>query len=267
MAAAKGWYGRDGAPVLAIPTLELRNQGQRIAEVARVWCGPSPPMVNAGVSMVQMIVENGAGGTPRVVARSTTPPPNSRSFRWKDRGCGPLLDIELPAGAYAIVACVGEPFLRAMHTEPVPFGQAGGHPTLASQHPVVFAGEIRLGDGMRVVGWSSCSGTYQLPMRYVRQALPYGLPLELFYGVVKASACGCSTIDASVMSRGTRLDISSLIVRGVYVGVPSRASAGSPCFPMWTRARPRHGARGGAGLSNVPLASVERASSAGLAGK
>jgi len=50
-----------------------------------------------------------------------------------------------------------EPFLR-LNPTPCDFGGAHGHPQLASEMPVLYAGEIEVGPGGAIIRWSNKSG-------------------------------------------------------------------------------------------------------------
>ena len=78
----------------------------------------------------------------RLSARSFVPPAGTELFRWEDVPERDQAKVTLAPGAYAVVRCLGEKFFRALHTEPARLGEAGGHPTLANLHPVLFAGEV-----------------------------------------------------------------------------------------------------------------------------
>ena len=89
--------------------------------------------------------------------------------------------LQLRPGAYAILRCEDEDFFRALNTEPARFGEAGGHAGLASQQPVLFAGEVEVSAEGLLERWNNLSGTYQFPDRLVGQA---SLPLSLFWRFV-----------------------------------------------------------------------------------
>ena len=63
-------------------------------------------------------------------------------------------EVQLRLGTYGVVKVHGEPFYRALFTDPTQFGDAGGHPVLASEGPVVFAGEVKLDHTMCVTAWN-----------------------------------------------------------------------------------------------------------------
>ena len=66
--------------------------------------------------------------------------------------------LQLRPGAYAIVRCEDEDFFRALNTEPARFGEAGGHAGLASQQPVLFAGEVEVSAGGMLERWKNFPG-------------------------------------------------------------------------------------------------------------
>jgi hypothetical protein len=92
-------------------------------------------------------------------------------------------NVHLAAGAYAVVKCAGEDFFRGILTEPARLGEAGGHAGLAAEHAVVFAGEIYVGEDMKLVAWCAVSGTYQIPLGFAAQSR---LPLPLYWKFIEA---------------------------------------------------------------------------------
>ena len=79
-------------------------------------------------------------------------------------------EVQLRHGTYAVVKVQGEPFYRALFTDPAQYGDAGGHPALAFEGPVVFAGEVKLDHTMCVTAWNLKSGTYAIPHRHRGQS-------------------------------------------------------------------------------------------------
>merc|ERR1712054_620198 len=68
---------------------------------------------------------------------------------------------------------------------PCEFGDAAGHPNLATEHGVLYAGEVEFDENGDVVRWSNLSGTYQCPDHMAFQA---GLPLDRFWAVQVAES-------------------------------------------------------------------------------
>lgn len=89
-------------------------------------------------------------------------------------------NVTLTPGSHAFVAVPGESRLRVF-SRTAPFGSAGGHPQLAKEAPVLFAGEVLVGEHGRVLAWSNMSGTYKPPRELAAQV---ALPLELLWSVI-----------------------------------------------------------------------------------
>lgn len=90
----------------------------------------------------------------------------------------------LTPGSHAFVKVLTEPFLRVSpnaHT----FGRAAGHPQLANEQPVLYAGEVELDGNSTIVRWSNLSGTYKAEDSMCFQT---GLALDRFWAVHPASA-------------------------------------------------------------------------------
>ncbi|KAL3893139.1 MAG: hypothetical protein SGPRY_014434 [Prymnesium sp.] len=89
--------------------------------------------------------------------------------------------VSIKKGSHAFVKLVTEPFLRlTIHAKS--FGECSGHTWLASEMPVLYAGEMEFDDDSQLIRWNNLSGTYQPD-----DAMSYqtGLPLELFWCVHK----------------------------------------------------------------------------------
>jgi len=80
------------------------------------------------------------------------------------------------AGSHAFVKCPNEDGIR-LNVVTHQFGEACGHQILANEEPVLFAGEVLIGEDGLVLQWNNMSGTYRPPVRCVVQA---GLPMQLF---------------------------------------------------------------------------------------
>jgi len=100
--------------------------------------------------------------------------------RWLHRGraLGDALVILMP-GSHAFVKVHTEPFLRLspLGTE---FGRASGHPQLADEKPVLYAGEIEVDQQGTILRWSNMSGTYKAEDTMCFQT---ELPLDKFWAV------------------------------------------------------------------------------------
>lgn len=96
--------------------------------------------------------------------------------------CSVRRNVKMPAGSHAFVVVPGEEHLRmTMHA--APFGTASGHPQLADERPVLYAGELLLNEHARLLAWSNVSGTYTPPRELAAQL---DLPLELFWSLMVA---------------------------------------------------------------------------------
>ena len=78
-------------------------------------------------------------------------------------------DVLMEIGSHAFVRCYNEDFLRVtiVATE---WNQACGHPWLANETPVLFAGEVEVDADQKVVRWSNLSGTYRFKSSTAGQA-------------------------------------------------------------------------------------------------
>ena len=81
-----------------------------------------------------------------------------------------LGNVNIKAGAYAAVLCEGETSFRALHTDPARMGEAGGHAGLASEQPVLWAGELVFDATAALSAWNNVSGTYQCPEEFAAQS-------------------------------------------------------------------------------------------------
>jgi hypothetical protein len=74
----------------------------------------------------------------------------------------------------------GEPFIRVSMID-AEFGAAAGHPHLAKEKPVLYAGEVEFDEDGILQRWSNMSGTYRCHDAMSYQA---NLPLDKFYAVL-----------------------------------------------------------------------------------
>lgn len=103
-------------------------------------------------------------------------------------------DRVIKQGSHSFVKIPEEPHLR-VSTMAMAFGSCPGHPMLASESTVQYAGEIEFDENQCITRWSNMSGTYQCPDNTAFQA---GLPLDKFYAV--RSEPGLS-LDANIAQR------------------------------------------------------------------
>lgn len=183
---------------LLFPTLLDRNNGVLPVDVGRAT-GQAPPTWHvAGVPFAKLTPYN-FGKNVQFGAIVVSPPPTCEHFSW---GIGYMEEVTVfRAGTYAVVLCQAEDYFRALHTEPAALGEACGHAALASEKPVLFAGEICLDDDMNLKSWTAVSGThnsfdclmhitrhllipgtYQIPDSYAKQS---NLPANKYWRFIQ----------------------------------------------------------------------------------
>jgi len=106
-----------------------------------------------------------------------------KGFLLKDGTLGRSIGIR--AGSHAFVCC-REGFLR-ISLLTGEFGSACGHPALASEMPVLFAGEMEFDGENTLQRWNNVSGTYKCKDKMAFQT---GLPIEKLWSVVEEGANG-----------------------------------------------------------------------------
>ena len=122
----------------AIPTLLQRNSGAplRLVDPTRMAC-PHPGFIFGGAS-VEQLHRNGelAGDTIcKAFAYKFGMESYGHELHWHSPSSESISECCMQAGAYAIVRCAGEMFLRCLHTEGAAYGRAGGHQGLAAEQP------------------------------------------------------------------------------------------------------------------------------------
>ncbi len=159
-------------PLLWHP-LDQRNIGAQPSD------DPVPWRV-AGVPVVKLWPLP-AGGTVRFRATKRTLPnaPNDAAHIGVADGGE---EVQLRPGTYAAVKVQGGSFYMALFTDPAQYGDAGGHPALAFEGPVVFAGEVKLDHTMCVTAWDLKSGTFAIPRRHRGQS---ELPDHLYWQFIE----------------------------------------------------------------------------------
>ena len=105
------------------------------------------------------------------------------SCRWMHHGQAISHQATLTHGSHAFVKVLTEPFLRV---SPVAhsFGKASGHPALANEQPVLYAGELEADGRGDILRWNNLSGTYRADDSMCFQT---GLPLDRFWAVVNCN--------------------------------------------------------------------------------
>jgi len=105
---------------------------------------------------------------------------NGKNFTAKLlRNTGLAQQRVIKAGTHPFVALKGEPYVRVgivAHE----FGAASGHPLLASEANVLYAGEMEFDSEQVLTRWNNLSGTYKCSDDMAFQA---GLPLDKFYSI------------------------------------------------------------------------------------
>jgi hypothetical protein len=95
----------------------------------------------------------------------------------------------LAPGSHAFVKVLTEPFLR-VSPNAHKFGKAAGHPQLANEQPVLYAGEVELDENSAIVRWNNLSGTYKAEDSMCFQT---GLALDRFWAVHPVPASSLTT--------------------------------------------------------------------------
>jgi len=85
----------------------------------------------------------------------------------------------LKAGSHAFVQVMNESFMRVALPSHE-FGDAPGHPHLATEQEVLYAGEVEFDEDQILTRWCNLSGTYKCPDHMAFQA---SLPLDKFWAV------------------------------------------------------------------------------------
>jgi len=94
-------------------------------------------------------------------------------------------EMRIKEGSHAFIkASFEENFLR-ISLKAAEFGDACGHPSLANEMPVLYAGEVEFDDTGRLLRWNNMSGTYRCSDKMAYQT---GLPLQTLWAI-------CSEID------------------------------------------------------------------------
>jgi hypothetical protein len=106
-----------------------------------------------------------------------------QSCHWLHRGNILGDKAVLTPGSHAFVKVLTEPFLRVSPNSHK-FGKASGHPQLANEQPVLYAGEVELDQHSAIVRWNNLSGTYKAEDSMCFQT---GLALDRFWAVHPAS--------------------------------------------------------------------------------
>jgi hypothetical protein len=92
------------------------------------------------------------------------------------RSSGLGKDAVIKPGTHAFVRCFNENFLRLCLLATA-WSEACGHPALANETPVLYAGEVEVNADQAVVRWSNLSGTYRCNSETAAQGL---LPILAF---------------------------------------------------------------------------------------
>jgi len=79
-----------------------------------------------------------------------------------------------------------------------PFGHSCGHPLLANEQDVLFAGEIEFDKDQAVTRWNNLSGTYRAPECLAIQA---GLPMDKFWSLRESKATSTEEVPGAVASQ------------------------------------------------------------------
>ncbi|CAK0878703.1 unnamed protein product, partial [Prorocentrum cordatum] len=104
------------------------------------------------------------------------------------RHCTVVEDADTQRGTYAADRCTGEDFSRMLDAPPAELGEAGGHAGLASERPMVFAGEVQINHRMELAAWTRVSGMHEIPNASVMQSGP---PPDLPWRFLDREAVQC----------------------------------------------------------------------------
>jgi len=148
------------------------RQVQRDAKVASAWPDGEQQWHHA-------TGEQDIGNGPKLPCLATSSE-DGRTFTANLlRATGLGKEMVIKPGSHAFVVVKGEPYTR-VGTMAHPFGEASGHPQLASEKQVLFAGEVEFNSQQEVTRWNNLSGTYKCEEFMAFQA---GLPMDKFYAV------------------------------------------------------------------------------------
>jgi len=109
--------------------------------------------------------------------------------------------LSIAPGAHAFVKVNNESFLR-LTLQGTDFGEASGHTLLASEQPVLYAGEVEIDESSKLVRWNNLSGTYLADDTMCYQT---ELPLDLFWAVQPELTDAMDTARVHITSEGTVL--------------------------------------------------------------
>ena len=160
------------------PRLELISAWRGKTEKAEESISPA--------STVSAIASSAEGCLPQIPCLAVTidASHNGCAHILRSSGIGRAMTIK--PGTHAFVALQQDtidkkPFFRVTLMS-FPFGSSCGHPKLANEQDVLFAGEIEFDSEERIIKWNNLSGTYQAPEELANQA---GLPMDMFWAFRK----------------------------------------------------------------------------------
>jgi hypothetical protein len=240
----------DDSPVeLLFPCFVRREQGHG-AFRPQPGTQPIPTWTASGVAVVRLHSSHMDTGGVQFTATCFNPNLDpGTEFHWGQEPGDVIGDVQLGPGAYAVVKCYSEDFFRALQTDPASLGRAGGHAGLASELPVLFAGEIELSADGVLKAWSMVSGTYQIDEQYAQQA---ALPASLFWRFISVEEVPsfCDTGRLTMLPGGHALlqpqvDLSQ--VRSA--DDPPRKKIKTNCWEQWELSPMRQLRESGDGLS------------------
>ena len=137
-------------------------------------------------SMVSAIASSAEGCLPQIPCLAVTidDAHNGCAHILRSSGIGRAMTIK--PGTHAFVALQQDtidkkPFFRVTLMS-FAFGSSCGHPNLANEQDVLFAGEIEFDSEERIIRWSNLSGTYHPSEELANQA---GLPMDMFWAFRK----------------------------------------------------------------------------------
>ena len=140
----------------------------------------------SAASTVSSIASSAEGYLPQIPCLAVTIDAslNGCAHILSSSGIGRAMTIK--PGTHAFVALQQDtfdkkPFFRVTLMS-FAFGSSCGHPNLANEQDVLFAGEIEFGSEERIIRWNNLSDTYHAPEELANQA---GLPMDMFWAFRK----------------------------------------------------------------------------------
>ena len=159
-----------------------REQEPRLELISAWRGGKEKAEAISPASTVSAIASSAEGYLPKIPCLAVTidASHNGCAHILRSSGIGRAMTIK--PGTHAFVALQQDtfdkkPFFRVTLMS-FAFGSSCGHPNLANEQDVLFAGEIEFDGEERIIRWNNLSGTYHAPEELANQA---GLPMDMFW--------------------------------------------------------------------------------------